>query len=48
MLLLEKNTTRKKRVDNAPLELEKDLKFEVGGNKEYKVETIIDSLVYGQ
>ncbi len=30
------------------LELEKELKFEIGGSKEYKVKAIIDSAVYGQ
>ncbi len=35
-------------MDKALPELEKDLKFEVGGNKEYEVEAIIDSAVYGQ
>ncbi len=32
----------------ALLEPEKELEFEAGGNKEYKVEAIIDSAVYGQ
>ncbi len=48
MSLLEQDTTRKERVDKALPEPEKDLEFEAGGNKEYKVETIIDSAVYGQ
>ncbi len=39
---------RKKWVDKALPESEKDLKFEEGGNKKYKVKTIIDSMVYGQ
>ncbi len=39
---------RKRRVDKALPEPEKELKFEAGGNKEYKVEAIIDSTVYGQ
>ncbi len=45
--LLEQDTTRKRRVDNkALLKLEKE--FEAGGDKEYEVEAIIDSTVYGQ
>ncbi len=49
MSLLKQDTTRKKRVDNKALpESEKDLKFEVEGNKEYKVKAIIDSVIYGQ
>ncbi len=44
--LLEQNTTRKGRVDKALPEPEKE--FEVGENKEYEVEGIIDSAVYGQ
>ncbi len=32
----------------ALLEPEKELVFEVGGNKEYEVKAIIDSAVYGQ
>ncbi len=39
---------RKKRVDKALPEPEKDLKFEVGGHKKYEVKSIIDSVVYGQ
>ncbi len=39
---------RKEQVDKALPEPEKDLEFEVGGNKEYEVEAIIDSIVYGQ
>ncbi len=39
---------RKRRVDNTMPELEKDLEFEVGGNKEYKVKAIIDSAVCDQ
>ncbi len=46
--LLEQDTTRKKRVDIALQELEKDLKFEAGDNKKYKVKAIINSTVYGQ
>ncbi len=49
MLLLEKDTTRKGRVDNkALLEPEKELEFKAGGDKEYEIEAIIDSAVYGQ
>ncbi len=47
MSLLEQDTTRKERVDNKALpELEKELEFEAGGNKEYEDKTIIDSAVY--
>ena len=48
MSLLEQDNMRKKQVDKALPELEKDLKFEADGNKEYEVESIIDSVVYGQ
>ncbi len=48
MLLLEQNTIRKRQVDNALLEPEKELEFEAEDNKEYKVKAIIDSTVYGQ
>ncbi len=44
--LLEQDTTRKGRVAKALPEPEKE--FEVGDNKEYEVEVIIDSAVYGQ
>ncbi len=43
---MEQDTTRKGRVDKALPEPEK--KFEVGNNKEYKVEAIIDSAVYSE
>ncbi len=46
MSLLEQDTTRKGRVDKALPEPEKE--FEAGDNKEYEVEAIIDSAVYGQ
>ncbi len=46
--LLEQHTTRKRRVDKALPEPEKEMEFEVGGNKEYMVEAIIDSVMYGQ
>ncbi len=49
MSLLEKDTTKKGRVDNkALLEPEKKLEFKAGGNKEYEIKVIIDSAVYGQ
>ncbi len=49
MSLLEKDTTRKGRVDNKALsEPEKELEFEAGGDKKYEVKAIIDSAVYGQ
>ena len=48
MLLLKQDTTKKEQVDKALLDPKKDLKFEARGNKEYKVETLIDSAVYGQ
>ncbi len=35
-------------MDNALPELEKDLEFKAGGNKEYTIKTIIDNVVYGQ
>ena len=41
------DNTRKRRVDKALPEPEKELEFESGGNKEYEVEAIIDSVVYG-
>ncbi len=47
MPLLEKDIIRKGRVDKALLESQKDVEFEAGGNKEYEVEVIIDSAVYG-
>ncbi len=46
MSLLEQDTTRKGRVDKALPEPEKE--FEAGNNKEYEVEAIIDSAVYGK
>ncbi len=45
MSLLEQDTTRKGRVDKTLPEPEQE--FEIGDNKEYKVEAIIDSAVYG-
>ncbi len=47
VLLLKQNITRKERVDSKAL-LEPKKEFEVGDNKEYEVEAIIDSAVYGQ
>ena len=47
MSLLKQDTTRKGRVDNKPLP-EPKKEFEVGDDKEYEIETIIDSTVYGQ
>ncbi len=35
-------------MNNTLPESEKDLKFEAGDNKEYKIKTIINSAVYGQ
>ena len=37
---------KKRRVDKALPKLENNLEFEAGGNKEYKVKTIIDSVFY--
>ena len=49
MLLLEENTTRKKQVNEKTLsELEIELEFQVRNNKEYKVETIINSIKYSK
>ncbi len=47
MSLLEQDTTRTGRVDKALPEPEKEFKFEAGDNKEYEIEAIIDSAVYG-
>ena len=47
MSLLKQDNTRKRQVDKAALELKKDLEFEAGGNKEYKVKKIIDNAIYG-
>ncbi len=46
MSLLEQDIIRKVQVDKALPEPEKE--FEAGDNKEYEVEAIIDSAVYGQ
>ena len=49
VFLLKQNTSRRGRVDNKTLlKLEKNMKFEARGDKEYEVKIIIDSLVYGQ
>ena len=45
---LEHDITKSGRVDKALPEPEKELEFEAGDNKEYEVNTIIDSMVYGQ
>ena len=46
---LEQDTTKKRQVDNKTLlEPEKNMEFEVGGNKEYEIEAIIDSVMYSQ
>ena len=47
MSLLEQNTTKKGQVDNKAL-LKPEKEFEAGDDKEYEVETIIDSAVYSQ
>ncbi len=47
MSLLEQDTTRKGQVDKALPESEKMYEFEAGDNKEYEIEAIIDSAVYG-
>ncbi len=39
---------RKEQVNKALPEPEKDVNLEVGGNKEYEVEAIIDSVIYSQ
>ncbi len=46
MSLLEQDTTRKDQVNNALLEPEKE--FKVKDDKEYEVEAIINSVVYGK
>ncbi len=48
MSLLEQDTTRRGRVDKALPVPEKEVEFEAGDNKEYEVEAIIDSTVYGK
>ena len=49
--LLEQNTTKKTQVDqiNQVLpKLEKNIEFQVGDNKKYKIKAIINIVVYGQ
>ncbi len=46
--LLKQNTIRKKRVNKALSEPEKEVEFKARGNKEYEVKAIIDSAVYSQ
>ncbi len=48
MSLLEQNITRKERVNKALSGPVKNVEFKAGSNKEYEVETIIDSAIYGQ
>ncbi len=48
VLLLKQNITKKKRVDKALPEPEKNIKFGARGNKEYEIEAIIDNAVYSQ
>ena len=48
MSLLEQDIRKKKQVDKALPELEKDLEIKAGSNKEYEVKAIIDSAIYGQ
>ena len=48
VLLLEQDITKKGQVDKTLSESKKDLELEARGNKEYKVKTIIDSIIYGQ
>ena len=47
MSLLKQNTTKKEQVDNKALP-KPEKKFKIGDDKEYKVETIINSTVYSQ
>ncbi len=46
--LLEQDTPRKGRVDKTLPEPEKDVEFEARDNKEYEIEAIIESAIYGQ
>ena len=48
VLLLEQDTIKKRRVDKTLAELEKELKFQAGGNKKYEIKIIIENAVYGQ
>ncbi len=47
MSLLEQDTTRKERVNKKTLS-KSEKEFEARNNKEYKVEVIIDSAIYGK
>ena len=47
--LLEQNITRRGQVNNKALpEPKKDIEFEAGNDKEYKIKAIINNIVYGQ
>lgn len=48
--LLEQDITRKRQVNqnNTHVLLELEREFEAGNNKKYKVESIIDSVIYGK
>ena len=47
MLLLEQDTIRKGQVDNKALpKLKKDMEFEIGGDKKYEIEIIINNMMY--
>ena len=48
MSILEQDIIRKKQINKALLKPKKDLEFEVGDNKEYKVKVIIDNTIYDQ
>ena len=48
MSLLKQNIMKKRQVYKILLKLEKNLEFEAGGNKEYMVKAIIDSVMYRQ
>ena len=48
MSLLKQDTIRKKQVDKILLKLEKELEFEIRGNKKYELKVIINSAIYGQ
>ncbi len=48
MSLLEQDTIKKRRVNKALPEPEKNIKFEAEDNMKYKVKAIINRVVYGQ
>ena len=48
MSLLEQDITRKKQIDKALPKPKKEWEFKANGNKEYKVEIIIESIMYSQ